>query len=272
MGLREDVIAFYERGSERQRLSSDRGEMEWIRTRDILTRHLPPSPATIFDIGGGPGAYAFWLAGEGYRVHLIDPVPLHIDQARKQANDTGQHLSEIAEGNALHLALPSEASHVVLLLGPLYHLLERDDHLLALSEAYRVLKPGGSIFAAAISRYASLLNALSSAALGHERFREAVRGDLATGQHLNPTKDVVNFTTAYFHRPADLLQEILESGFKDIRLFSIEGPGWESVHYRDAVTDPEQRSYLLDILRTIEEEPSIIGASAHFLAFAKKPH
>ena len=72
--------AFYDRGDERDRLSTW-SWLEFARTKELLLRHLPPAPARVLDVGGGPGAYAVWLAELGYDVHLVDPVPLHVEQA-----------------------------------------------------------------------------------------------------------------------------------------------------------------------------------------------
>ncbi len=49
----------------------------------------------------------------------------------------------------------------MLLMGPLYHLTDRDHRLSALREAHRVLKPGGWLVAKAFNRFASLLDGLN---------------------------------------------------------------------------------------------------------------
>ena len=69
------VRAYYERGEERDRLSDGRGQLEYIRTTEIVARRLPPPPAVIADIGGGPGRYALWLASLGYQVEHRDLMP-----------------------------------------------------------------------------------------------------------------------------------------------------------------------------------------------------
>ena len=74
---------YYELGKEADRLSSSgAGRLEFERTQEIVLRHLPRPPATVADIGGGPGRYTLWLAGLGYRVVHRDIVPLHVDQVR----------------------------------------------------------------------------------------------------------------------------------------------------------------------------------------------
>jgi len=122
---------------------------------------LPAAPAVILDVGGGAGAYAFPLAKQGCEVHLIDPVELHLEQARSYAETSGVTLASITKGDARQLDFPAGGADAVLLLGPLYHLVERSDRLQALLEAQRVLRPRGALFAASISRFASLIDGLS---------------------------------------------------------------------------------------------------------------
>jgi ubiquinone/menaquinone biosynthesis C-methylase UbiE len=173
MGLiPEEIQAHYLQGAESERLSNEWGELERIRTQAILARHLPPRPAVILDVGGAAGAYAFPLAKQGYEVHLIDPVELHLEQARSYAKASGVTLASIAQGDARHLDFPANRADAVLLLGPLYHLTERPDRLQALLEARRVLRPRGILFAASISRFASLIDGLSRGFFQDAEFRE----------------------------------------------------------------------------------------------------
>ena len=61
---------------EATRLIQGSHRLEFERTKETLLRYLPPPPAHILDVGGGPGAYSFWLAEQSYKVHLVDIVPL----------------------------------------------------------------------------------------------------------------------------------------------------------------------------------------------------
>ena len=118
-------------------------------------------------------------------------------------------------GDARALEAADAGADAVLLLGPLYHLVERADRLRALREAHRVLRPGGVVLAAAISRFASTIDGLAKEALADPLFETMVEGDLRDGRHVNP--DPAGrpnwFTTAYFHRPEDLGAEVEAAGF-----------------------------------------------------------
>src|SRR5262245_33184439 len=79
----EVVAAHYDSGYEADRLSQGAGQLERERSRELLGRFLPPAPATILDIGGGPGGHACFLAARGFQVHLFDITPLHVELARQ---------------------------------------------------------------------------------------------------------------------------------------------------------------------------------------------
>ena len=269
--LTREIEEHYLQGVERERLSAREGELERVRTLSILKRFLPPAPAVVLDVGGATGIYAFPLARMGYQVHLIDPVELHLEQARSQSDESGLKLASISQGNACNLDFASGSADAVLLFGPLYHLVEHADRIGALREAHRVLRPGGVVFAAAISRFASLTDGLYRGYFKDPTFRDIIAADLATGQHRNPTNNPAYFTTAYFHRPEDLAQEVGAADFADVRVLGIEGPAWSAVCFRDTWAVAEERAKLMELLASIEEEPSIRGASAHLIAVAHRP-
>jgi ubiquinone/menaquinone biosynthesis C-methylase UbiE len=273
MGLvPKEIEAHYLQGGESERLSNEWGELERLRTQAILAQHLPSPPAVILDVGGAAGAYAFPLSKKRYEVHLIDPVELHLQQARSYADSSGVTLASITQGDARHLDFPASSADAVLLLGPLYHLIERSDRLQALVEVRRVLRPRGVLFAASISRFASLIDGLSRGFFQDAEFRKIVEADLTNGLHRNPTNHPAYFTTAYFHRPEELAAEIGDAGFGDIQILAIEGPVWSTALFREAWNDAVQRQKLLEFLSKIEGEPSMQGGSAHVMAVAYRPN
>jgi len=264
----KEIEAHYLETRESERLSGAHGELERFRTLEILARALPPAPAVIFDIGGAAGAYAFPLSERGYMVHLIDPVGTHLEQARARSTSSRITLGSITQGDARRLRAPSNCADAALLLGPLYHLVERADRLTALREARRILRPEGVLIAAAVSRFASFIDGLGRGFFRDPEFRQIVARDLATGQHRNATNQRAYFTTAYFHRPEELAAEVHEAGFAGIQILAVEGPVWSTAHFGEAWDDPVQRKSLMEFLSLIEREPSAHGASAHLVAVA----
>jgi ubiquinone/menaquinone biosynthesis C-methylase UbiE len=265
--LDAEILAHYEEGLERDRLlRGGAGRLEYLRTRELLSRYLPQPPVTVLDVGGGAGVYALPLAREGYSVHLIDPVPLHVDQAREaSALQRDAPLTSAEVGDARRLRCDDDGVEAVLILGPLYHLTSKEDRLKALREAYRVVRPGGVLAAAAISRFASTYDGLLRGFLEDPGFEEIVERDVREGQHRNPTGRLKWFTSAYFHHPEELRDEVIKAGFVVETLVGIEGPGWVLPDLDSWLKDPPRRSRLLEAVRRVEKEPSLLGASAHIL-------
>jgi len=263
----DEIRAFYDRGEEQERLSAGGDTIELMRTRELLLLYLPPPPATELDVGGGAGVYAAWLAQRGYRVHLVDPVPLHVEQARAAAAAQPEAPFTAAIGDARRLNEADASTDAVLFLGPLYHLTEREDRLAALREARRVLRPGGRLLAAGISRFASLLDGLCAGWLDTPSFANIVAQDLRDGQHRNPEHHPAWFTTAFFHHPDELAAEVRGPGLILEALLGIEGPGW----LLDAGwEDRTRRGAILYAARAVEREPSLLGLSAHLLAVGRR--
>jgi len=257
---------YYERGLEAGRLTGGfpSGPLEFERTKEIISRYLSAPPLKIIDVGGGPGLYSAWLADRGDDVHLVDPVRLHVDQARSA------HARITAEiGDARQLPHADDSFDTVLLLGPLYHLVAREDRLSALSEARRVVRSSGWVFAAAISRYAALFDLLVRADRLHdpEIFR-LVEDVVETGVFRGQVSQL--FTTAYFHLPDDLREEVKAAGFELKALLNIEGPGFLLHDFEARWADPVKRKTVLDAARLVESKPELLSASSHILAVARK--
>jgi ubiquinone/menaquinone biosynthesis C-methylase UbiE len=267
MSVPPEIIAHYEVYDEASRLQSGGGLLERDRTRELLDRFLPPVPAKVLDVGGGTGVHALWLAGRGYEVDLIDPIPSHITRAREASEAQPNHpIAGFVVGVAGDLPYDDSSSDAVLLLGPLYHLVERDDRLAALREAGRVLRSGGIVVAAAISRFASLLDSMDRELYEDPVFCEIVASDVATGWHVNPTDNVDYFTTAYLHRAEELRDEFEAAGLRHQTTVAVEGPACLLHDIDDRWSDPNRRERLLAAVRSIETEPALLGASAHLLA------
>jgi len=267
--LDREIAAHYAEVPEGQRLAPL--NLERVRTWELLGRQLPPAPAVVLDVGGAAGVYALPLAAAGHQVHLVDPVALHIEQALGASGRQPETpLASATVGDARRLERADASVDAVLLLGPLYHLTDRADRVKALSEARRVLRPDGVLAAAAISRFASTCDGLLRGYLDEPGFEAIVEGDLRDGQHRNPTGRPEWFTTAYFHLPDELAREVAEAGLRLEALLAIEGPAWMLPDIEQRLADPARRERVLRAIRRVETEPSLLGASAHLLAVARR--
>lgn len=263
--VHEEILAYYERGKEDARLrdgGAPAGRLEFWRTQDVLRRLLPAAPARVLDVGGGSGVHAEWLARDGYEVELVDPVPLHVEQAARIPGVTA-HL-----GDARELPAADAAYDVVLLLGPLYHLPERADRVRALTEAYRAVRAGGLVVAATINRFAGLHDLLRE-----ERYfdpAQRVHTD-AVGDHGRKGTEDGLFTTAYFARPHEAPAEFTDAGLTVEGQYGLEGAAWLMGGVEEWLDDPERREVVLAASRRIESEPTLLGISGHLLTAGTRP-
>jgi ubiquinone/menaquinone biosynthesis C-methylase UbiE len=216
---REELFAYYAGQDEGQRLFRfAHNRLELLRTRQLLQRQLPSPPAMVLDVGGGTGVHAAWLAGRGYRVHLVDVVPEHV----RAAAEHGLVTAEV--GDARRLTQADTSVDAVLLLGLLYHLVGRAERIAVLVEARRVLRPGGVLFAAAIGRFMAVLDWAQSGGLTAEVAAKLVPV-LSTGVH-DPT---LGFTDAFFHTAPSCSRRWWRPDSPTYGWWAFEGPAWTIV-------------------------------------------
>lgn len=253
-----EIVSFYEdRYSEATRLGRrPQARLERIRTLELLRDLLPAAPARVLDVGGGPGAYARELMGDGHQVRLIDLVPAHVAQAR-----AGTPPIESMVGDARDLPELDGSWDATLLLGPVYHLQDRADRIRAIREAIRVTRPGGPVAVAAISRFAGPIDFAATARFDARTLVESRR-------LIDDGNNIVNggFTHAYFHRVPELLAECAEAGLADVVLHGVEGPAWSAAEA--AVSGPSAGVVFdaaLQLARLYSAERDLAAASCHLL-------
>lgn len=256
----ESLTTYYRGFDESNRLTHGHGLVEFQRTQTLLRRHLPPPPARVLDVGGGPGVHATWLADEGYDVLLLDPVEQHVAQAAALA--AGRFSARTGDARSLEEA-PGTAD-AVLLLGPLYHLPDSADRALALSEAVRGARPGGLVAAAAISRVGGgAVDAARRGLLDEPAVRAAVHEVLNTGW-------TCSVPTFYFHTPDELGAELQAADLLDVQVRGLEGPAWALVPDRADSSDPIVTT-IADLAELADADPAAVGASSHLLATGHTP-
>ena len=248
---------YVDRYDEDARLRRSRhGQLEFLRTQELLLRFLPPAPASLLDVGGGTGVHARWLAADGYRVRLIDPVLQHVEQAAAH----GGFSAEL--GDARSIPAADSSADAVLLLGPLYHLVDAVDRALVLTEAVRVVRPGGVVITTGISRYAALLELTGLGEIVDDETVAELADLIDTGINVD---DPLGFTTAYFHFAQGLSAEMTTAGLREVTVLGIEGPGVAAL---DNATEEQSAAVMESAIRSarlVEGDPNLIAASPHLL-------
>jgi ubiquinone/menaquinone biosynthesis C-methylase UbiE len=264
-----EVQRYYEEYREESRLEIASFQLEFERTKEILRRRLPPAPGPIVDVGGAAGAYSAWLAADGYEVHLVDASSRLVDEARRRNATLATPIATLHVADARALPQADASAAGVLVMGPLYHLQAATDRQQVLREARRVIPAGGTIVAAAISRFASALDGIVHKLAADPAFRAIRDRDLIDGCHINDTGRLDYFTTAYLHHPDELASELQEAGFHGVEVLGVEGPAWLMPDFDARWADPLLRADMLDIARRLEAERTLIGVSAHLLAVGR---
>ncbi|MEW6970342.1 class I SAM-dependent methyltransferase [Trueperella pyogenes] len=250
---------YYSSARERDRLSATSlgGLVELLAMRQALG--TIPKDSTILDVGGGTGVQSAWLAEQGHLVTMIDPVPAHVEVAR------GYGTFSAKIGDARELAFTDSTFDAVLLLGPLYHLPSLTQRAQALSECARILRPGGLLFAAGLSRVASFINALLFT--DGECVTNETLNLLKTGEWINSGE---GFPGGHFHTAQELQEEISTAGFSHVKVIGLE----LGLHYEFMAPDFglawQVTGFNNDINRALTPQASAAAAmlSPHLLAMA----
>lgn len=267
----KEVYEFYNNGAEIDRLENGLGKIEFYRTKEILSQYISDN-SVIYDVGGGIGKYSQWLA-KNNDVTLIELAPNAVEYAKKNMDMDCAYKAET--GDARKIEKPDESADIVLLMGPIYHLQEKSERDRVLSEAYRVLKKGGMLFAVGISKFSSTTWALSVYGNGNEFIDDDIylnmlKNELKTGNHIRPKEYPFIIANAYFHTIDSLKNEIKSNGFEILNQHAIEGCIWIAPALNEKWDDEKSRKRLLDIIHATEHEETLMGMSPHFMVVAKK--
>ncbi|MCL6641953.1 MAG: class I SAM-dependent methyltransferase [Candidatus Bipolaricaulota bacterium] len=264
-----EVEAFYDRGAQYEWERLEHHRTEFAVTLRALKDYLPPVPAKILDVGGGPGRYAIALAQLGYEVTLFDLSQSCLELAKQKAQEAGVKVAGFEHGDARDLSRFSDESFdSVLLMGPLYHLLIEEERRQAIREARRVLKPKGIIFAAFITRGAVIRWAAKEEPdwiIKHPQHLETL---LSSGA-LRKRSDDPGFTSAYFAHPNEIKPLIESEGFETLDLIACEGVVSMIEEKINELTG-ETFDAWVELNYKLGKDPSVHGATEHLLYVGRK--
>jgi SAM-dependent methyltransferase len=272
------VERFYDVNAEREwaRLTFEHEPHRWLEFQvgmQIMVKYLPPPPARVLDLGSGPGRYAIALAQRGYTVTLLDLSGESLDLARRNVAQAGvgDRVEGYEQGEATDLGrFAGESFDAVLVMGPLYHLIEEADRQAVVRESLRVLRAGGIVIAA-------IINHLGVARAGVSEFPEWYDDPICLGivdSYINRVPEVKlrGFTDAYFAHPLELRRWYEEAGAETIAMAAQEGiaGGLRDECRRLAENKTAWQRFVQIVLATCED-PTILGASEHTLYVGRKP-
>jgi len=137
----KELIAYYNKFKEDKRLDTKHAQVEFLTAIKYINKYLKKNDK-ILDVGAGTGKYSIYFKDMGYDVEAVELVKQNIKTFEKKRNDI-----KIYQANATDLSFIKDNSFdVILLFGPMYHLISMEEKLKCLSEAKRIVKNDGFIF------------------------------------------------------------------------------------------------------------------------------
>jgi len=271
MSETEAVAKLYDASPEREWNRLDERRIEFGVTQRALSDFLPPAPASVIDIGSGPGRYAIPLAIAGYTLSLVDVSSGCLALAKTEAARQGVSLERVEPSSATSLASFADGTFdAALLLGPLYHLKEEGDRVASVKEALRVLRPGGILFSAFLTRYSVVRYAAKTRP---DQFTEApdlIESILAKGTASSDRPDAAFLKHCYFSDPA-VIEPFMEScGVQTDMMVGCEGVVAEVEERLNELPDDELDTWV-DLNYRLGRKAELIAASAHVLHVGRRP-
>lgn len=248
----------------------DRHPVEFAITKRILSRWIDKPRSRILDVGAGPGRYSLWLASLGHEVTLVDLAEENVSFAREKARQEGLDIRGFHAADARRLSsLGLGSFDYVLLMGPMYHVLEEEERAEAVREALARLEPGGLLFTSFISAYAPMIDALTKDPSWILEKKADFLGYLEDGRNIE-AEDGIGFTDAYFAKPGEIRPFMASLGLDELGLYNSESvlfPYERSLVERSADT----LEACIEVAMRFVEDEAIRGMSAHYLYAGRKP-
>lgn len=241
----------------------NRHKIEFDITKRYLNDFIKEEHLKIFDIGGGPGRYSIYLAEKGHQVTLLDLSKKNLETAKQKSFEKGITLEGYIHGNALELEGFKNQYDVILLMGPLYHLLKESERRKAVDRAIKLLKPNGIMIATFISSYAPIHDHVMN--LYPIESVQSVLGYLQNGEN----KEGEGFTTAYFTNPNEAREFMANCGLKELTFGGIENIlGFKEKEIN--LLDKSEYEKWVDIGYRLSSDENLIGTSQHLLYIGRK--
>lgn len=267
----KDIIIVQDHYNKSAQIEWDRLSLhpfEFIFTTYMMDQYIKAGDS-ILDIGGGPGRYSLHYAKKGCDVTLIDLAEANITFAIQKAKEENISLKTYV-ANCLNLnSLNLKTYDHVFLMGPLYHLLNEKDRLLAVNLALKHLKPNGKIYISFIMVFAGIMYDLKYGGNIVSDAQNPAVNSLIEDVHLGKDFKGATFTKAYFYHQRNILPFINQFDLEVLHLFGQEGilaPNEDDILKRSQ----EEINTWIEIAKKYLECPELLSFSEHAMVIAKK--
>ena len=247
----KELIEYYNKHNEDKRLKTKHANIEFITAMKYIHEYIKEG-YSILDVGAGTGAYSIPLRDEGYDVTAVELVKQNLKYMEKANINCYQ-------GTATNLSKFKDNSYdIVLLFGPMYHLLTMDEKVKALEEAKRVSK-----------KYIFISYCMNEFALIYHGFMEGyIKDDIKNiDDNFKILKDNDNLYSYVRLEDIDYLKDTCN--LKRIKIINQDGP---TEYIKKIVNNMDDEQYDLFIKYHLStcERPELLGAGRHILDILEK--
>lgn len=247
----KELIEYYNKHNEDKRLKTKHANIEFITAMKYIHEYIKEG-YSILDVGAGTGAYSIPLRNEGYEVTAVELVKQNLKYMEKANINCYQ-------GSAVNLSKFKDNSFdIVLLFGPMYHLLSMDEKIKALEEAKRVSK-----------KYIFISYCMNEFALIYHGFMEGyIKEDIKNiDDNFKILKDNDNLYSYVRLEDINYLKD--KCNLKRVKIINQDGP---TEYIKKNVNNMDDETYDLFIKYHLStcERPELLGAGRHILDILEK--
>ena len=255
----KNLIKYYNKFNEDKRLTHRHGIVEYTTTMKYINYYIKKyNLSKILEIGAGTGRYSIELDNNGYDVSAVELVKHNLMTLKAKNNHVKAY-----QGNATNLSIFKDKTFdMVLIFGPLYHLINEKEKIKAIMEAKRVLKDDGIIM---ISYYMNEYAVIKHGFMENNIIRAIKNNEIDSNFHITPKEDDLYSMV----RLEDINKYKKICKLKRIKILAQDGPSDYIRPYINKMTKEEFDIYIKYHLSVCEKK-ELLGASSHVLDILKK--
>ena len=247
----KELINYYNKHNEDKRLLTKHANIEFITAIKYIKDYLKDG-YKILDVGAGTGRYSLELQRDGYDVTAVELVKHNLRYIEKKG-------IKCYQGNAIDLSRFEDNSFdMVLLFGPMYHLLTMEEKVKALEEAKRVSK-----------KYIFISYCMNEFAVIYHGFMEGyIKEDIKNlDNSFKVIKDNDNLYSYVRLEDIDYLKD--KCNLKRVKIINQDGP---TEYIKNIVNKMDDETYELFINYHLStcERLELLGSGRHILDILEK--